>query len=80
MDSASGVKEDPDNAFYRRMKQMILEKYRGKHIAISGGKIVAVADSFEQLVKELKEKGLKKIIALEVGVDVAREREWPGWA
>jgi len=71
--------EGPDDEFYRRIKGELLKKYRGKHVAISRGRIVAVADTFEEMVEALRRAGVKKALTVHVGEDVEEVREWPGF-
>jgi len=44
-----------NNAAYRMIKGKLLRDYLGKWIAIADGRLMAVADSLEQLCKENKE-------------------------
>lgn len=58
-----------------------LAKYEGKYVVITRGKLIAVADSLEDVYKALAEKarGAKHALVKKIGEEVEVEREWPAF-
>ncbi len=68
---------DVDNQAYQRMKPELLKKFRGKHVAIAKGEVVAVADSVEDLGAKMRKLSITRALGLHVGREERSEvGEW----
>ncbi len=64
---------------YERMRKELLEKYRGKVVAIKDGKLVGVYDSEEEAFKDVLEKyGLVPVLIKRV-VEREKPEEIPSY-
>lgn len=68
-----------NNETYVRIERE-LNQYRGKYIIIALGKLIGVADNFEEAVEILRREApeAKHAIIKKVGREEVIEREWPG--
>jgi len=68
-----------NNETYVRIERE-LNQYRGKYIIIALGKLIGVADNFEEAVEILRREApeAKHAIIKKVGREKVIEREWPG--
>lgn len=68
-----------NNETYVRIERE-LNQYRGKYIIIALGKLIGVADNFEETVEILRREApeAKHAIIKKVGREEVIEREWPG--
>jgi len=67
----SGCVLDKELEAYEKMKQELLEKYRGKVVAVLGGKLVDIYDNEEEAYADIIEKyGLVPVL-----IKRAEERE-----
>lgn len=75
--TATSVAGDLNNQAYEKMKSNLLKNYYGKHIAIAGGELVAVANSLEQLGTRLRKLNVGKALGLHVGYEeIGETGEW----
>ena len=81
------IKEDEEILEQRRINNETysriegeLSRYLGKYIIIALGRLIGVADSFEEAVEILRREApeAKHAIIEKVGREVVVEREWPG--
>ncbi|MFA5867121.1 MAG: DUF5678 domain-containing protein [Actinomycetota bacterium] len=56
----------------RKLDRKILKEFRGKWVARDGLKIVAVADSLQDVLKTARAKGVKKPIVRQVPEETRR--------
>ena len=75
--AATPVLADTNNETYEKMKAELLKKFYGKHVAIADGKLVAVADSLQELGAKLRELSITRALGLHVGHEESGEAgEW----
>lgn len=75
--AVTSVLADPNNETYEKMRPELLKKYYGKHVAIANGKLVAVADSLQELGAMLRELNITRALGLQVGHEQGGEAgEW----
>jgi len=75
--AVTSVLADPNNETYEKTKPELLKKFYGKHVAIADGKLVAVADSLQELGAKLRELNITRALGLHVGHDEGGEAgEW----
>jgi len=68
-------REDYDNEYFISIKRELDEKYKGKYIVISEGRIIGVANNLREVYKIIQEKGIRKCIVYKAGLE--REKgEW----
>jgi phosphoserine phosphatase len=75
--STSVVGGSVENETYRKMKAELFRSYHGKHIAIAGGRLVAVSGSLDELARKLRDLGVSRALTVEVGKEESGEGgEW----
>jgi len=68
---------DENDDAYRRMKASLQRNYWGKYVAISGGQLVAVAETLDGLAAVLRDRRIMRCRTVHVGVEESGEGgEW----
>jgi hypothetical protein len=68
---------DENDDAYRRMKASLQKDYWGKYVGISGGQLVAVAETLDALGAVLRRKRIMRCRTVHVGVEESGEGgEW----
>lgn len=69
----TGLAVDLNDQAFKRMRVELEKRYRGNHIAIANGQLISVANTYDELVVELRRRRIQRCLTVQVGVDESGE-------